>query len=90
MSHSTNQEIIDAVSSELNVESDIEKASSLQEFYGYKCYKLFLNYGLHDQKLIIKGDFTGGCNFEQSDTLFEGFCPSINEYRTICKLLNIK
>lgn len=71
-------------------ESDIEKASSLQEFYRYKCYKLFLNYGLHDRRLIIKGDFTGGCNFEQSDTLFEGFCPSINEFRTICKLLNIK
>ena len=77
-------------STDLWFESDMEKASSLQEFYGYKCYKLFLNYGLHDQKMKITADFTGGKNFNTSDTLFEGFCPSINELRTICKLLNIK
>lgn len=71
-------------------ESDAEKASNLQDFYGYKCYKLFLNYGLHDNKIKIKGDFTGGCNFNKADTLFEGFCPSVNELRIICKLLNIK
>jgi hypothetical protein len=82
--------ILKTKSIDLWFESDIEKANSLQDFYKYKCYKLFLNYGIHDHKLKIKGDFTGGCNFEKSDTLFEGFCPSINEYRTICKLLNIK
>lgn len=81
--------MLKAKSIDLWFESDIEKASRLQELYGYKCYKLYLNYGLHDHKIIIKGDFNGGSNFDNSDTLFEGFCPSINEYRTICKLLNI-
>ncbi len=68
-------------------ESDLEKAISLQDFYGCKCYKLYLNYGLHDHKLKIKGDFMGGSTFDESDTLFEGKCLSINEFRYITKEL---
>lgn len=63
--------------------------SGLSNLYGYKPYKLFLNYGLHDHKIHIKCDFSGGQDFANSDTLFEGYCPSINEFRTICKLLKI-
>jgi hypothetical protein len=64
--------------------------TDIQEFYGYKPYQLFLNYGAHDHKIKITCDFSGGCDFGSSDTLFEGFCPSINELRKIFKLLHIK
>ncbi len=63
--------------------------SGMCNLYTYKPYKLFLNYGLHDHKLQIKCDFSGGEDFSGSDTLFEGYCPSINELRTIQKLLKI-
>lgn len=63
--------------------------SGLNNLYGYKPYKLFLNYGLHDHKIHIKCDFSGGGTFADSDTLFEGYCPSINEFKIICKLLKI-
>lgn len=81
--------MLKAKSINLWFESDTEKASSLQELYRYKCYKMYLNYGLHDHIITIKGDFDGGSDFNNSDTLFEGFCPSINELRYICKLLKI-
>ena len=64
--------------------------SGLCNLYGYKPYKLFLNYGEHDHKINIKCDFSGGADFSKSDTLFEGYCPSINEFRYISKLLKIK
>ena len=59
----------------------------IQELYGYKPYNLFLNYGMHDQKLKIKCDFNGGQDFDGSDTLFEGFCKDINTFRKIINLL---
>lgn len=61
----------------------------MQEFYGYKPYSLYLNYGFHDNRLKIKCDFSGGLDFGDSDTLFEGGCKDINTFRYICKLLNI-
>lgn len=64
--------------------------TKIQDYYGYKPYSLYLNYGFHDNKLQIRCDFSGGKDFSGSHTLFEGFCPSINEFRYICKLLNIK
>ncbi len=70
-------------------EAGIEKASSIQDYYRYKCYKLYLNYGTHDHKLKIKGDFGPGDGFDKSDTLFEGECKDINTLRYICKLLHI-
>lgn len=63
--------------------------SGICNFYGYKPYKLYLNYGLHDYKLKIKCDFSGGQDFNEADTLFEGECKDINTFRWICKLLKI-
>ena len=63
--------------------------TNLQEFHGYKPFNLFLNYGLHDQKLQVRCDFSGGLDFSESDTLFEGYCPSINEFRKIIKWLRL-
>lgn len=63
--------------------------SRLCNLYGYKPYKLFLNYGLHDHKIHIKCDFTGGQDFSESDTLFEGLCLSMNEFRKLCKWIGI-
>lgn len=63
--------------------------TKIQEQYGYKPYTLYLNYGFHDQRLKIKCDFSGGEDWDGSDILFDGKCPSINEFRKICKLLGI-
>lgn len=64
--------------------------TKIQDFYKYRPSNLFLNYGLHDCRLIIKCDFLGDNDFDKADTLFKGYCPSINELRSIFKLLKIK
>lgn len=63
--------------------------SSFCNLYGYKPYKLFLNYGTNDNKIIIKCDFSGGADFSNSDILFEGECKDINTLKYISKLLKI-
>jgi hypothetical protein len=63
--------------------------TNIQEQSGYKPYNLYLNYGLHDHRLKIRCDFDGGADFNASDTLFEGTCKDINEFRIISKLIGI-
>ena len=64
--------------------------TKIQDFYRYKPYNLFLNYGLHDCRLVIRCDFSADNDFDKADCLFEGECCSINELRFILKRLKIK
>jgi len=71
------------------INEDKRFGTGLQNFGGYKCYNVFLNYGFRDHKLKIKGDFTGGEKFDKAETLFEGECKCINELRQILKQIHI-
>ena len=63
--------------------------TNLQEFYNYKPYSLYLNYGFHDNKMKITCDFSGGLDFGKSDTLFEGFIRCKNEFEQILKFIKV-
>ena len=60
------------------------------KFHGGTAYRIFLNYGFHDNRLSIKADFEGNGNYDSSEFLFEGECKSINELKKILKWLKIK
>jgi len=72
-------------------EMGIEKAfnTDLHNFSGYKAYNVFLQYGKHDNRLKIRGDFSGGAKMNEGEVLFDGECKSINELRQILKLIHI-
>jgi hypothetical protein len=63
--------------------------TDLQNFCGYKAYNVFLNYGFHDYRLKIKGDFSGGEDFDKAETLYDGECKCINELKQILKQIHI-
>ncbi len=62
--------------------------NGFQNFFAYKSYGTYLNYGFHDQRIKIRADFGCEHSFEKADTLFEGECKSINELKTILKLIH--
>lgn len=64
--------------------------TKIQDFYRYTPYNLFLNYGVHDNRMIIKCDFGADNDFDKADCLFEGKCWNINQFRLILNLLGIK
>ncbi len=78
-----------SIDSWFEINEDKRFDTDLQNFGGYKCYNVFLNYGFHDHMLKIKGDFTGGSKFDGAETLFEGECKCINELRQILKQIHI-
>ncbi len=63
--------------------------SDLHNFSGYKAYNVFLNYGFHDRRLKIKGDFSGGADFGEAETLFDGECKCKNELKDILTKIHI-
>lgn len=63
--------------------------TEIQDYYRYKPFNLWLNYGTHDGRMKIKCDFLGGQKWEEADTLFEGECTNEEDYRTITRLLHI-
>lgn len=63
--------------------------TDLHNFSGYKAYNVFLNYGFHDYRLKIKGDFSGGEDWDKAETLFDGECKCINSLRQILKQTHI-
>jgi hypothetical protein len=73
-------------------EMDKEKVfdTDLQNFFAYKPYNIFLNYGFNDNyRLKIKADFNGNPNWDNADTLFEGECKTLQDLKTILTYIHI-
>jgi hypothetical protein len=70
-------------------EKDTDEFNTIQDFYGYKPYLIFLNYGLHDGKLHIKVDFGAQNSWDKAETLFDGECQDLETFELIQKLLHI-
>lgn len=60
--------------------------SNGKEVFTFKSY--ILEYSFQNKKLVIKLCYGTGIMIHP-DTLFDGVCPSINEFRKIVKLLGI-
>lgn len=71
------------------IKEELKFDTDLQNFFGYKAYNVFLNYGYHDQRIHIKVDFLGGTNYSDSDTIFQGECRCINDLKEILKKVHI-
>jgi len=70
---------------------DFYKTSKLQDYYGYHDYSVILSFDPEDQRVILKVDFDGGKeNIDDFDTIFDGQCKSINEFRKTMLQLHTK
>ena len=56
-------------------------------FYGYNILKSQLIHDEEQEKLEIKYDFEGA---DQWETVFEGWCPTLEDFQFLMKLLRLK
>lgn len=61
-------------------------------WYGYKMYWCILIHDPEMELLKICIDFSGdaGEDYEEMDTVFEGWCPDIESFYKILKLIRLK
>lgn len=78
-----------SIDSWFQINEDKRFDTDLQNFCGYKCYNVFLNYGFHDYRLKIKADFSGGADFDKAETLYDGECRCINQLKQILKQIHV-
>lgn len=78
-----------SIDSWFQINDDKRFNTDIQNFFGYKTYNVFLNYGFHDYRLKIKADFSGGGDWDKSEVLYDGECKCINELKRILKQVHV-
>lgn len=64
--------------------------TKIQDYYRYKPYKLWLNYGRFDGRMKVVCDFYGSQDINDGDVLFEGECINEEDYNSVMRMLKIK